>query len=175
MKIFRLWGIILLLTGGVLALSFTLGWAPPQGNSSEGSAEGLGAIVPEAQVVIPEAPQPLPPSAQDRTGYDTSRNMVVLEPLTVSRGAPDEAGIVRAVSFDGQRHGAWAKRSDGSYLYLVSIRSPGAAGVRLHFESVSMPEGAVLFVYGSRGENMSGSRALLPGVAYGGLVTFGVS
>lgn len=52
---------ILLLVGIALVLSLTVSWAPPEANTPEESAEGLGTAVPESQVVIPEAPKLLPP------------------------------------------------------------------------------------------------------------------
>lgn len=61
-------------------------------------------------------------------------------------------GVVRAIEFDPQKLGAWTERPDGSYLYHVSIQSPGAMMVRLHFENVSLPEGAKLYVYATKGK-----------------------
>lgn len=54
-----------------------------------------------------------------------------------------------AVPFAG---GTLSRNADGSLVWAASFTSPGAAGLRLHLENATLPEGAELYFYSQLGE-----------------------
>ncbi len=86
------------------------------------------------------------------------------EMLEIERGRNDGSGSSRsallvgvvkpvAVSFDlaSPSHGAMARTADGGFVWTAAVHSDFAAGLRVHFEDVVLPEGYELWVYSMNG------------------------
>jgi hypothetical protein len=61
---------------------------------------------------------------------------------------PNQVGVVRQITPITLAQGKVFLNSDGSKIRLFTIKSPGAAGVRLHFTDFDLPEGDEIYIYG---------------------------
>ncbi|OYT70132.1 MAG: hypothetical protein CFK52_11845 [Chloracidobacterium sp. CP2_5A] len=79
--------------------------------------------------------------------------------------APNQIGANRSLAptwmESAVRLGATRAKASGRTLvaYAAAVRSPGAAALRLHFESVALPPDAELYVYGAQDDVVSGPYA----------------
>ena len=78
------------------------------------------------------------------------------EDALTEKGTPLRIGTVHNVSYTFQNSGRTDKLSDGSILWRLSIKSPGALMMSVIFSRFNLPEGATFHIY-------SGDRSQLTG------------
>ncbi len=66
-----------------------------------------------------------------------------IEKAKAAAGIREPVGIHRALPAAVVKKGRWTKLKDGGSLWRLAIRSPGAAGLRLHFREFDAGEGSV--------------------------------
>jgi lysyl endopeptidase len=75
--------------------------------------------------------------------------------LTKAASAPVHFNGLRASRLKGrvieQEHGALAGLEDGGFVYTMSVSSPGATAMRLHFSNFSLPPQTAVYVYNDTG------------------------
>jgi hypothetical protein len=92
--------------------------------------------------------QPAPPGVGARLGLPP---VVALAPVTAaeiakakaSAGIREAVGVRRLLPASVAKKGRWAKLKDGTPLWRLAIRSPGAAGLRVHFQNFEVGRGMV--------------------------------
>jgi hypothetical protein len=77
-----------------------------------------------------------------------NRTLALEDELGDAPGKMLRYGIGRAVALRAL-DGGWTGLADGSRLWVAEVVSPGALGLRLHFDAVALPDGAELAVYGA--------------------------
>jgi hypothetical protein len=87
------------------------------------------------------------------TSLGISYELGPVEPSAMSNLQENQIGINRPITEDVDSRAVTIRNSDGSRLRLFSLRSPGAEGLRVHFENFDLPEGDQLFVYGTSADS----------------------
>jgi len=74
-------------------------------------------------------------------------------------GTPLRIGVVKSVVGvsvngvkPGMRNGVFEETQDGGFAWAMTVTSPGAQAIRLHFRNFSLPDGAELFVLNQDGQ-----------------------
>ena len=98
--------------------------------------------------------QPSPPGAAARLGLPPVAALPAvtaaeIAKAKVSAGIREVAGIHRVLPASAWKKGRWTKLKDGTSLWRLAIRSPGAAGLRLHFQDFQAGAG-IVWVYGGQ-------------------------
>lgn len=151
-------GRILLATLGIGAVLTSAVWAQPSaGDDDTAPAEAFGATFPARPG---KTMKPVQPTPSERLGVDLGTvPSVRLAPLDREALREEDAvrgrmgavkllryGVGREVAV-GAVDGHWHELSGGARLWAAEIVSTDALGVRLHFKSLQLPEGAELAVY----------------------------
>ena len=76
-----------------------------------------------------------------------------VEPSAMSNLQENQIGINRPITEDLDSRAVTIRNSDGSRLRVFSLKSPGAEGLRIHFEDFDLPDGDQLFVYGTSADS----------------------
>lgn len=76
-----------------------------------------------------------------------------VDPSAMSNLQENQIGINRPITEDVDSRAVTIRNSDGSRLRVFSLKSPGAEGLRIHFEGFDLPEGDQLFVYGTSADS----------------------
>lgn len=69
-------------------------------------------------------------------------------------GAPNQVGLTRAIPggvIDPAIIGQWSTTADGSNVWRLKIQSPGALALRVHFQNLDLPDGAIITIAGADG------------------------
>jgi len=76
-----------------------------------------------------------------------------------SGSAPLRIGVVKAVPGSigkpfgkAFNHGVVKKGPDGSFVWAMTLRSPGAQAIRLHFSGFSLPDNTEMYLLGTNGQ-----------------------
>ncbi len=75
-----------------------------------------------------------------------------IEKAKAAAGIREPVGIHRALPAAAVKKGRWTKLKDGGSRWRLAIRSPGAAGLRLHFSEFDVGEGSVSVRGGKPGQ-----------------------
>ena len=135
------------LLAATAALGIVLAPSLARGAETFGLAGPAGAkqakAAPEApssrlRYAVADAPQLVLPAVDNR-------RLLLDDEAAPSRGKVLRYGVARELRV-GPEAGAWTDLGDGSRLWLIEVVSPGAVGLRLHFEAAAMPAGAELAV-----------------------------
>lgn len=84
--------------------------------------------------------QPPSPIQQVRSGATETSE---LRPFHFAKSIP--------VKLSNKQQGQWHKAKDGSSVWLLTIRTPNAVNLGLHFSHFQLPKGAKLYAYGANG------------------------
>jgi hypothetical protein len=79
-----------------------------------------------------------------------------LGPEEMSGLAPNQVGIRRAVVLQPDVAGISFTNQDGTAVRVLAITSPGASGLRLHFEKFALSENDEVYVYGTVDDYVGG-------------------
>ncbi|HUK90382.1 MAG TPA: BACON domain-containing protein, partial [Blastocatellia bacterium] len=105
-----------------------------------------GAATPDAtkeNTPLPSARYGISPSLGQIT-----QTLPAVDPASLQGLPPLQIGLTRAVSITSAEAGKeWANR-DGSRIRVFALSSPGATGIRLHFDNFDLPDGDQVYVYG---------------------------
>ena len=82
-----------------------------------------------------------------------SYELSAVEPGAMSNLQENQIGINRPITENVDGRAVTIRNSDGSRLRVFSLKSPGAEGLRIHFEDFDLPEGDQLFVYGTSADS----------------------
>jgi hypothetical protein len=72
-----------------------------------------------------------------------------LESSAMSNLQEDQIGINRPITEDLDSRAVTIRDPDGTWLRVFSLKSPGAEGLRVHFEGIDLPGDDQIFVYGT--------------------------
>jgi hypothetical protein len=93
-----------------------------------------------------------PKAAVELTAVDVAA-IIAEDAAQRAEGFPIRVGVERTVTVSPDTHGTWQSVTETAsgvavkkQLWMSSVRSPGAVGLRLHFAGVALPAGAQLFV-----------------------------
>ena len=98
------------------------------------------------------------PSRRYQINFEPDAFAHILTPLGPDAArelSPNQIGVRRAVVLPEQAAARFAA-DDGTAVYVLVIKSPGARGLRLHFEQFDLPEGGAVYVYGTEGDYVGG-------------------
>ena len=84
-----------------------------------------------------EAPGPPPVFAFPRVAASE------IDKAKAAQGIREAVGVHRALPAAAVKKGRWTKLRDGAPIWRLALRSPGAAGLRLHFREFDAGEGSV--------------------------------
>lgn len=71
-----------------------------------------------------------------------------LDPSAIVPTNPRQIGLVRAVGISSETQGRLFVNQDGSKIRILALTSPGALGIRIHFERFDIPAGDEVYVHG---------------------------
>lgn len=77
-----------------------------------------------------------------------THSLARLDPNSIELGKPNQIGISRQIEVSSRDYGRRFTNGDGSKIFLLAIKSPGAIGIRVHFSDFEIREGDELYVYG---------------------------
>ncbi|MFB6272616.1 MAG: fibronectin type III domain-containing protein [Salinibacter sp.] len=75
---------------------------------------------------------------------------------TQGQVGPHRYGTVVKTQFTPERYGTWERLPSGNWLWRLRIQSQGATSLSVVFTAFGLPEGATLFVHGSKGDLVRG-------------------
>ncbi|HXF39753.1 MAG TPA: BACON domain-containing carbohydrate-binding protein, partial [Blastocatellia bacterium] len=82
-----------------------------------------------------------------------SYELSAVEPGAMSNLQENQIGINRPITENVDSRAVTIRNSDGSRLRVFSLKSPGAEGLRIHFEDFDLPDGDQVFVYGTSADS----------------------
>jgi len=100
----------------------------------------VNAVKPAAAVV-------LPPIDLDKILQEDEAGISVPQKGVVRIGVFQDLAEPIAITAGVQNLGEWRTLADGTRLWSVTIRSPDAIGMRVHFPELHMPSGAQVLLY----------------------------
>ena len=77
-----------------------------------------------------------------------AHNLGIVDPKLLVKTQPNQIGITRAVHMNPDTNGTTFVNDDGSRVLILSLKSPDASGLRVHFENFDLPPGNEVYVYG---------------------------
>src|ERR1700674_1795628 len=101
------------------------------------------AMYPESQTTVQTRKNTLVPSKRYKLSVDLSETVYALPAVDVNKiekRAANQIGVNRTVNVSMKSHGKPYPNADGSEIRILSIRSPGAVGIRVHFENFDLPD-----------------------------------
>ena len=97
------------------------------------------------------------PSRRYSISFDPARLAHALEPLDsggIQKTAPNQIGVGREVNLSFQAQSSLFTNADGSRVRVFVLKSPGALGMRIHFERFNLSAGDEVYVYGLSDESL---------------------
>ena len=91
------------------------------------------------------------PSKKYGLRADFSETVYALPAIDISKiekKAANQIGFNRTMDASMKTYGKRYANVDGSEIRVLSIKSPGALGIRVHFEDFDIPEGNEVYIYG---------------------------
>ena len=77
----------------------------------------------------------------------------VLDLGQIEKKAPNQIGVNRSVDISAKSWAKSFKNDDGSEIQIITIKSPGAVGIRVHFDAFDLPKGDEVYVYGTSADD----------------------
>ncbi|MGI8432324.1 MAG: trypsin-like serine peptidase, partial [Chthoniobacterales bacterium] len=130
-----------------------------------GNAQTKPASVPSLPPLVPAGSQAqaprgeLLPSERYRLHVDlpaVTHDLGAVQVPAPSRTIPLQVGINRRVSLSPVAGGRRFRNPDGTQTTVFAIKSPGAVGVRVHFDRFKIPAGDEVYVRGLNAKRSSG-------------------
>jgi hypothetical protein len=156
--------LLCLATAASLVLAVAILPAAAASNNSEKAKSGLTkaerlarmqAINADVSTRLPKghanAPVFVDITQEDRDAVD---NPVITDraPLRIGVVKQIKGTIGKPVGGTAFKPGVLEQRGDGSFVWAMTIKSPGAQGIRLHLEDFSLPSNVELFLLGANGQ-----------------------
>jgi len=117
----------------------------------------LGAMAVQRRVAFPPLPASRPQASERRQGATLKGR------LQIGQGrALDQALVVNATTAPPEQ---WTTLASGWRILSIEVQSPGAAGLRVHLESLRLPDGVQLLVYDPANPNPQATPITTPGAA----------
>jgi hypothetical protein len=80
-------------------------------------------------------------------------NLGPLDLNAVTTTEPNQIGVSRTTEISSRTRGQRFKNPDGTQILVLAIKSPGAVGIRVHFDHFELPVGDEVYVYGPSKDN----------------------
>jgi hypothetical protein len=145
--------VFVMFSGALLSILFAFPNTQPKQNAQTGSGTTLSSAVStkSANEGMRTRADMVLPSNRYGLQIDWNQTSVSLDELdvhSVPLRAPNQIGVNRSVAVSPNTRAQTFVNSDGSQISVLTIKSSGASGIRVHFRNFALSDGDQVYVYG---------------------------